>query len=178
MYFETGADSLRGILSPGAYYLRGGLSPGHIVLDAYCLGAGCLRGRLSPGRVVSGAYCLLGRIVSGANYLGADCLRAHCLGADCLRADCLGADCLRADYPGADCLGAPCPPTRVPVEGGHISMEVIPTSCEICTPLQVPSLKIFFCCAGYKVVYNCMIYGKFLLMRYCKMSLNISAVFK
>ena len=71
MYFETGADSLLGILSPGAYYLRGGLSPGHIVLEA---------------------YCLLGRIVSGADYLGAHCLGAHCLGAHC--------------------LGAPCPPTK------------------------------------------------------------------
>ena len=80
MYFETGVDCLRGILSPGAYYLRGGLSPGHIVSpgayhlrdglslghivsEAYCLGAGCLQGGLSPGQ-----------IVFWVDYLRADCL--------------------------------------------------------------------------------------------------------
>ena len=55
----------RGILSPGAYYLRGGLSPGHIVLEAYCLSAGCLRGGLSQGQVVSGAVCLRGILSPG-----------------------------------------------------------------------------------------------------------------
>ena len=64
MYFETGADSLRGILSPGAYYFWGGLSPGHIVLEAYCLGAYCLRGTLSPGRIIL-EHIVSGRIVSG-----------------------------------------------------------------------------------------------------------------
>ena len=54
MYFETGADSLRGILSPGAYHLRGGLSLGHIVSGAYCL----------PGRIVSGQI-ISWRIVLG-----------------------------------------------------------------------------------------------------------------
>ena len=71
MYFETGADSLRGILSPGAYYLRGGLSPGHIVLEAYCLGAGCLRGGSSPGQFVSGAHILRGILSFALDYLGA-----------------------------------------------------------------------------------------------------------
>ena len=70
MYFDTGADSLRGILSPWAYYLRGGLSPGHIVLEAYCLGAGCLRGRLSPGHIVFRGGLSPGRIISGQIVLG------------------------------------------------------------------------------------------------------------
>ena len=80
MYFETGADCLRGMMSPG------NIVSGHVVSGADCLrgmlspGAGCLRGRLSPGRIFSGADCLrayffqgtlspgqivLGHIVSG-----------------------------------------------------------------------------------------------------------------
>ena len=64
MYFETGADCLRGMMSPG------NIVSGHVVSGADCLrgmlspGAGFLRGRLSPGRIVSGADCL-----------GAYCLR-------------------------------------------------------------------------------------------------------
>ena len=65
MYFETGADSLRGILSLVAYYLWGGLSPGHIVLEAYCLRAGCLQGRLSLGHTVYGAVGLRGILSRG-----------------------------------------------------------------------------------------------------------------
>ena len=52
--------SLRHVLK-----FRGGLSPGHIVLEAYCLRAGCLRGRLYPGQVVSVAGCLRGRLSRG-----------------------------------------------------------------------------------------------------------------
>ena len=85
MYFETGADCLRGMmspgnivsghvvsgadwlwgmLSPGAVCLRGRLSPGWIVSGADCLGAYCLRGTLSLGRIVLG-HIVSGRIVSG-----------------------------------------------------------------------------------------------------------------
>ena len=93
MYFEIGADCLRGMMSPGnivsghvvsgadclqgmlssgAGFLRGRLFPGRIVSRADCLGAYCLRGALSPGRIV------LGHIVSGHIVSGADCLWAPC----------------------------------------------------------------------------------------------------
>ena len=75
MYFETGADCLRGMMSPG------NIVSGHVVSGAGCLrgmlspGAGCLRGRLSPGRIVSGAdclgaYCLRGTLSPGRIVLG------------------------------------------------------------------------------------------------------------
>ena len=98
MYFETGADSLQGILSPGAYcllghvisaacYLRGTLSwrhivSGHFVPGWVVSGACCLFGILPLGNIIwracylwgilsPRAYWLPGHIVSGANYLGA-----------------------------------------------------------------------------------------------------------
>ena len=49
MYFETGADCLRGMMSPG------NIVSGHVVS-----GADCLRGMLSPG-----ADCLWGRLSWG-----------------------------------------------------------------------------------------------------------------
>ena len=75
MYFETGADCLRGMMSPG------NIVSGHVVSGADCLqgmlspGAGCLRGRLSPERIVSGAdclgaYCLRGTLSPGRIVLG------------------------------------------------------------------------------------------------------------
>ena len=70
MYFETGADSLRGILSPGAYYLRGTLSWRHIVSGQVVSGVGCLRGGLSLGHIVSRGGLSLGRIISGHIVLG------------------------------------------------------------------------------------------------------------
>ena len=75
MYFETGADCLRGMMSPG------NIVSGHVVSGADCLrgmlspGAGCLRGRLSPGQIVSGtdclgAYCLRGTLSPGRIVFG------------------------------------------------------------------------------------------------------------
>ena len=72
MYFETGADCLWGMMSPG------NIVSGHVVSGACCL----------PGQVVSGTDSLRGRLSRGIlspGHIasGADCLGAHCLGAPC-----------------------------------------------------------------------------------------------
>ena len=98
MYFENEADSLRGILSHGAYYLGGGVSPGHIVSGQVVSVAGCLRGGLSPGQFVSGADCLRGRLSPGTlsqrRIVSGHIVSGHIVSR-------------------VDCLGAPCPHTKI-----------------------------------------------------------------
>ena len=69
MYFETGADCLRGMMSPGNIVSGRVVSGADYLRDLLSPGAGCLRGRFSPGRIVLGrivsGHIVSGRIVSG-----------------------------------------------------------------------------------------------------------------